>query len=842
MKRMLLLIAIFALMLPVSALPTHAEAHAESPVNVVINEIFPDPKGPDLSAEFIEVMNRGDSDTDISGWYVTDQDGSVDFTFPNMTLKSGEIAVVYVGNSSFRWSGGYEFFMNRSTSMLNNGGDDVSLFDSSDNLIDYVSYGNGSMVDPPEDGEWQSAPDSVEGLSIARNASGEWCLSMPTPGIPNPDDNSSSLSISAIYPVARYSDEFFAIHNSGRDVANIFGYMVTDGEGYLYFPPDTLIGPGKTLYVSQNASGFLAEMGHMPDIDYSECYTPSFFPQLSNSGDSLELISPEGRNLSMISYGVSIPVPPKGYYLWLYRDTWVDTRVGCSDVPPFRMNFSGEAVVYSSPENSFESIAGFVDSARYSIIINTYSFDDIQLAEHLAYCEKKGVRVRLLVEGRPVSGIDDSERRALDVIASSGGDVIIKNGTQRYRYDHAKYMVIDGTWALIQSENLNPDALRENHTWGNRGWGIALKSPELSAYLRSLFINDTNLNFSDMERYTVSGQSSPAPITIFPRPGPSNFSGNLTVLVGPEHGLNEVIKAIDSAKRSVYVEQFYITHEWGKEENPLIDALLSAARRGCDVKVLLDGEFYNTCGEDDNDEIAASLNNIAGAEGLHMQARVIDSSAHHLTKVHNKGMIIDGKEVLVSSFNWGMNSFTNNREMAVLIENSSIAQYYLSLFNEDWKQDFCPPTAMISGKTGIFVNESALYTSLSTDDRGIVSQSWYLDGEELSENSSIALNFSEPGNHTLTLKVSDYEGNLNTTSMDITVMKIPPLTRIKKGSTGAFPLKEPVSPSEDIPSGDNESHEERRAPSPGHIYYLLIVPAALILAAASRISREKGQS
>ncbi len=839
MKRIFLLIAMFALAIPALASPVSAE-----PASVVISEIFPDPAGSDLMAEFIEIENEGNVAVSIEGWYISDQDGAVDFTFPDISLNPGERAVIYSGNTSFRWSGGYEFFMNRSRSVLNNDGDDVSLFDSEGNLLDYVAYGNGSFVDPPEEGEWPVLPIPETGLSFDRDGSGSWFQAMPTPGLRNPE-NAGDMELSAIYPVARYSDEFFAVKNIGAYDADISGYMLTDGEGKIYLPPGTVVHPGDEMYITQNASGFLSEMGFLPDMEYSDCYTPSSFPQMSNEGDSMALCSPFGSEISEVSYSGD-SIPPKGYFLEFENDTWLRRKAGWSYLPPLNISFQGEVIPYSSPENSFPVLAGLIDSSSDSILINTYSFEDTEFAGHLISAMRRGVRVSLLVEGRPVGGVSPDEKEVLGMLNHAGASIRIKNSTDRYRYDHAKYMVIDGEWAVVQSENLNPDALRENRTWGNRGWGIALRSRDAAEYLKRIFMHDSDLNFSDIERYNgyskheISTASSAMPENM-------NITCNLSLLSGPDNGISEVIDSINSAKKTVFVEQFYITPTWryGDEEiqSPLMSALLSAARRGCEVRVLLDGEYYNIDNDNDNDEVAGQLNAIAEREGLNMEARVIDSKSHELVKVHNKGMIIDGNKTLISSFNWGQNSFTNNREMAVLIDSAPVSKYYTKLFMQDWKEDMVLPRAAISGSVAMYVNESSGFVSSSTDNIGIACTEWYLDGRFMSSNKTVELNFTETGTHILSLKVSDTEGNSNSTSIEIIVMKIPPLPRKDSHEADDGTLSSittPASPENPEPQTEEPVHE---SPSHGaYRYYLLVIPAAFILAAAARISREKRHS
>ena len=57
-----------------------------------------------------------------------------------------------------------------------------------------------------------------------------------------------------------------------------------------------------------------------------------------------------------------------------------------------------------------------------------------------------------------------------------------------------------------------------------------------------------------------------------------------------------------------------------------------------------------------------------------------------ITKLHNKGAIIDGESVLVGSMNWGSSAALRNREMGVLIHNHELTLEYLHSFNEDWNR------------------------------------------------------------------------------------------------------------------------------------------------------------
>ena len=48
-----------------------------------------------------------------------------------------------------------------------------------------------------------------------------------------------------------------------------------------------------------------------------------------------------------------------------------------------------------------------------------------------------------------------------------------------------------------------------------------------------------------------------------------------------------------------------------------------------------------------------------------------------VSKLHNKGIIVDGESVLVSSINMGSSAMNRNREMGVIIHSPMVTQYYL---------------------------------------------------------------------------------------------------------------------------------------------------------------------
>ena len=54
-------------------------------------------------------------------------------------------------------------------------------------------------------------------------------------------------------------------------------------------------------------------------------------------------------------------------------------------------------------------------------------------------------------------------------------------------------------------------------------------------------------------------------------------------------------------------------------------------------------------------------------------------------RVHNKGIVVDSKTVLVSSQNWSSAGVLQNRDAGVIIAHPGIAQYFEANFLQDWE-------------------------------------------------------------------------------------------------------------------------------------------------------------
>ena len=98
-----------------------------------------------------------------------------------------------------------------------------------------------------------------------------------------------------------------------------------------------------------------------------------------------------------------------------------------------------------------------IHSARHEILIaNAYFLPGRRFRTALMTAAKRGVRVRLLLQGR-------SDHLLLHYATLSLYDRMLRGGVRVFEYDpaelHAKVAVIDGDWATVGSSNIDPFSL-----------------------------------------------------------------------------------------------------------------------------------------------------------------------------------------------------------------------------------------------------------------------------------------------------------------------------------------------------------------------------------------------
>jgi len=323
--------------------------------------------------------------------------------------------------------------------------------------------------------------------------------------------------------------------------------------------------------------------------------------------------------------------------------------------------------------------------------VNAYELTHPGIGDLLVAARHRGVFVLVLLEGGPVGGISTEERSVCAAMNRSGIPLLMMATTSsahaRYRYNHAKYVVVDRQKVLVSTENFGLHGYPPQGSRGNRGWGVLIDDRGVAGYFREVFTADTR--GEDVVPYIPELWGIFAPGLIPPyqlRFSPLRVTGAaVTPILSPDTS-SEILSLIARAGERIEIEQTTITNDTPGQLNPFLAAAMNASRRGIVVRILLDGGKYSVEGPEDNDEMADLVNGIAGRESLPLTARTLDPGANNLVTLHTKGMIVDRTLVLVSSINWNGNSPNFNREAGVILEDAALGSYFSSVFEEDWNR------------------------------------------------------------------------------------------------------------------------------------------------------------
>ena len=482
--------------------------------------------------------------------------------------------------------------------------------------------------------------------------------------------------------------EYVFIYNPAGQGIDISGFILTDLEGEFEIPGGTILGPESNYRIELPADGI----------------------QLSNSGDEVILLDSASRMVDCVIYG-SPEYEGEGWQgpmlgraseerifrrFYLDRDTdtayeWLPLKEyyrGQSEFMPSPRSFSGEVTVFVSPDCSLGILQKEIRNASV-LRVNIYLFESQDIEREVIDLLSRGGTVYILIEGSPVGGISDSEVKILRHIIEKGGEVRFSNDSL-YRLNHAKYALIDSDTTILGSENWNIGGYPPEGLIGNRGWGVVISDSEIFHDMSLVFEHDwehgIKVSPEDLPQGSKSDTDEPDDRIGHEVFEAKNINGEFTanMIIGPDNSLHyeTIIETINSAEKTLFIEQAYIRRDWGNDENPYLRSAINAAMQGVEVKVLLDSMWYNTNEENDNDELCNYLNDLASQENLDLEARLVERDG--ITKVHNKGVIVDGQKVLISSINWNKHSPTYNREIGIIIENPELAAYYTEVFLYDW--------------------------------------------------------------------------------------------------------------------------------------------------------------
>lgn len=478
--------------------------------------------------------------------------------------------------------------------------------------------------------------------------------------------NETSVEIVALYPnPVAYQDrgEFILVEVSGPMRTDHWRFV--DDAGQEALPPPMIV------------NGSVAFSFH-PDEAAPYVDAPVFglegWLQLADAGQTLEL-----RIDGEVADRVSYEGPAPRARLWVRDATpepWVP--VGATAFEP--VDATAAVTAFVLPDAAGVPTT-FLEGAHERILLGGYTLSDPEVVEALLDAHRRGIDVRVHVDGRPVGGISIPMGDALDRLDAAGINVTVHRGPYaRWGFHHPKYAVVDDR-VLVTTENWNPSGTGGR---ASRGWGVIVESAALADELTAVFEADTT--WKDAQswgaiRDELARHEDDSTLGSFPpvHDPEVRVDTSVTMIAAPDNAEAYLERLIRNATQTVDIKQVRI----GDVDFPLLQAAIDAARDGVRVRILLAGAWYV---EEDNTALAETLDDIAETEGLDLEVRLVGRN-EHFDRLHAKGVIVDERYVAVSSINWNNHSIRQNREIGVVIDDEAVGAYFTAVFEADWTSD-----------------------------------------------------------------------------------------------------------------------------------------------------------
>jgi hypothetical protein len=214
----------------------------------------------------------------------------------------------------------------------------------------------------------------------------------------------------------------------------------------------------------------------------------------------------------------------------------------------------------------------------------------------------------------------------------------------------------------------------------DRDWHVIVSNTHLATTFRKVLAHDRAIAIAhNTTAATKSAEPRAEVLGLFAMQGrmpprffsPKTITGKIRLqpLLTPDN-YHVLVKAlIDSARTTFYMQTQYVHPSDApadKDHAALIAAVKGRIDHGVDVRLIT--SQYQT-----NEWVEKLLDAGIPLSVLRRQANV-----------HNKGIIVDGRAVMISSQNWSADGTLRNRDAGLVIHNANAAAYYQEIFLHDW--------------------------------------------------------------------------------------------------------------------------------------------------------------
>ena len=319
-----------------------------------------------------------------------------------------------------------------------------------------------------------------------------------------------------------------------------------------------------------------------------------------------------------------------------------------------------------------------VSTAKVSVNLETYLFDQdplgMKFADLLIAKQKEGVQVNIIYDcvgtlGTPQAFFDRMQEAGIRLMPFHPVSPLHKLGRWRINNrDHRKILVVDGKVAFAGGVNIaatyTESSLFRRHVPENRkvGWRdthLQIEGPAVAA-----------LQWMFLDNWASQKESAIPDLDYFPQL--ASVGDKVVRVLRSQPGSNhEIFKAyflaIQGAKSSIHITAAYFV-----PDVQIMKALLDAARRGVDVKIIMPS-------------VSDSWLTSHAGHSLYQEMLEAGIQLYELKKavLHAKTAVIDGTWSTVGSTNMDMRSFLHNKEVNVVVMGDAFGKEMENAFRDD---------------------------------------------------------------------------------------------------------------------------------------------------------------
>ena len=293
--------------------------------------------------------------------------------------------------------------------------------------------------------------------------------------------------------------------------------------------------------------------------------------------------------------------------------------------------------LFVQPDDGRAPVVDLLNNAQTSIDLMIYLLSDREVIAALKNAVLRGVAVRVLLEQNPCCSSDNSMQRAVFSDLQEAR-IQMQWTNPAFRLTHAKMAVIDGTTALVMSQNLT----KSSFTF-NREANYVDRDPTDVEALAALFAADWART-----PYTPTDPN---------------------LVIANVNARQKLMTLINGASKSLSIESEEM------QDPAIIDALIAAQKRGVAVRYIGPTATNGTNAPQRDDNAPGRKRIEGGGAGVRLLA---------MPYVHTKTIVADGTVAFVGSENFSASSLDSNREIGLLTTDVPIITRLTSVFAKDW--------------------------------------------------------------------------------------------------------------------------------------------------------------